>query len=240
MRMPRFGVRLGSPLSLGEGARRRPELVEGVRARLSRPVATPIWVLPTLLIVTSVACAQGTYPFDYFSEMHYQASIKFQEPPRKLPPAGSVTYEASAHPEAVQSWRNVRGGEVNFDFAAAANLRNPVPRTPDNLDRSKKLFQVNCAMCHGPEGKGDGVLVRHFQKFEQQPPRDLSQQQTKSRTDGQVFWIISNGLGNMPAWKALLTEDERWLLTHFVRAVQWSWSTGALACERSGLGSPLP
>ena len=181
---------------------------------------TPVWVVPLLVLVTGVACNTGSYPFDYFQEMHYTAGYRFQEPPRRLPAVGSIPYEAAAHPEAVQSWRNLRGGEISYDFAQAANLRNPVPRTPENLERSKKLFQVNCAMCHGPQGKGNGVLVPHFQKFQQQPPRDLSQQQTKSRTEGQIFWIISNGLGNMPTFKNLLTEDERWLLTHFVRDVQ--------------------
>jgi mono/diheme cytochrome c family protein len=75
-------------------------------------------------------------------------------------------------------------------------------------------------MCHGPEGKGNGVLVPHFQKFQQQPPRDLSQPQTRDRSEGHIWWIIGNGLGNMPAFKALLTEEERWLLTHFVREIQ--------------------
>ncbi len=180
-----------------------------------------IAILPVAVLATAAACQAGSYPLDYFSEMHYQASIRAQEGPRKLPPEGSVTYDSSRHPEAVQSSRNPRGVEVNYDFAAAANLRNPVPSTPDNLNQAKVLYQTNCAVCHGAQGKGDGIVAGYFKGYNAGSlPVDFSQQRTKDRTEGQIWWIMTNGLANMPAWKALLTEDERWLLTHFVRSVQ--------------------
>jgi mono/diheme cytochrome c family protein len=49
------------------------------------------------------------------------------------------------------------------------------------------------------------------------PPVDFASQRVRSRTDGQLFWIVANGLGNMPAFRALLTEHELWTVIHFVR-----------------------
>ena len=186
--------------------------------KLRRPPR--LWPAPVLVILAAIACQSGSYPLDYFSEMHYQASFRSQEAPRKQPPAGSVTYDASMHPEAVQSWRNPRGTDVDYDFAQAATLRNPVARTPDKLNQAQQLFKTNCAACHGAEGKGNGIVKGYFERYGAQPPVDFSQQRTKDRTEGQIWWIISNGLGNMPPWKNLLTEDERWLLAQFVRDVR--------------------
>ncbi len=190
---------------------------------LSRPffrARTAPLALPLAVLLTALACTQSTYPFDYFSEMHYQAFHRMQEPPRKQPPLDSVLYDPSAHPEAVQSWRNIRGAEIPYDLAQARNLRNPVPPTADNLDRAKRLFQVNCAMCHGPQGKGNGLVAGYFEAYKATKPFDFSQQETKRKVEGELWWVITNGRANMPAFKNILTEDERWLLTHFVRAVQ--------------------
>jgi mono/diheme cytochrome c family protein len=203
-----------SPLPRWERARERVK-------RIGHPTGWNMAILPLAVVLTAVACQAGAYPLDYFSEMHYQASIRAQEGPRKLPPDGSITYDSSGHPEAVQSSRNPRGTQVNYDFAQAANLRNPIPATPDNLNQAKLLFQTNCAVCHGAQGKGDGIVAGYFKAYNTGSlPVDFSQQRTKDRTEGQIWWIITNGLANMPSWKALLTEDERWLLTQFVRSVQ--------------------
>lgn len=165
----------------------------------------PLWVVPVALVLLALACSRGAYPLDPFPEMHYQSSIRAQEPPRKAPPLDSVPRT---------------GKEVAYDFGAAANLTNPVPRTQGNMDRANKLYQVNCSMCHGSQGRGDGPLAPRFQAANAPVPVDFSQARTKGRSAGQLWWIITNGLGNMPPWKALLTEEERWLLVLFVQGIQ--------------------
>ena len=106
-----------------------------------------------------------------------QAGIRNQEPPRRQPPQDSITYDPSVHPEAVAAWRNPRGSQVEIDLGQAASLRNPVPRTPENTDRSRELYRVNCSMCHGPEGKGNGYVAAQFRAHNSPSiPVDFSQQ----------------------------------------------------------------
>lgn len=167
----------------------------------------PLWLLPMAIALLSMACQSGAYPIDFFPEMHYQSTAKFQEPPRKQSPADSVPRT---------------GGEVNYDFAAAAVLVNPLRRNDANVTRAKKLYQVNCSMCHGAEGKGGttATVGSRFAQYNAPVPVDFSQARTKGQSEGTLFWIITNGLGNMPPWKSLLTEEERWLLVQFVQSVR--------------------
>jgi mono/diheme cytochrome c family protein len=46
---------------------------------------------------------------------------------------------------------------------------------------------------------------------------DFGSDRVRGRTDGQLFWIIANGLGNMPAFRDLLSERDLWMVVLFVR-----------------------
>ncbi len=148
------------------------------------------------------ACSTGAYPLDIFPEMHYQQSFRVQEPPRLAPPAESVP---------------VQGGDPVYTFFEARTLRNPVASAPDNLARAKKLYQVNCQVCHGPQGRGNGPMAQYFQRDNQRPPADFTSDAVKARSDGELFWSITTGLGQMPPFQSLLSAQDRWTLLHFIR-----------------------
>ncbi|MBI2886254.1 MAG: c-type cytochrome [Chloroflexi bacterium] len=196
----------------------RTGLLPSLPGHIGRPGSRrpPLWALPLALLLLAAGCGRGPYPLDVFPEMHYQPSFRAQEPPRRGPVADAVP---------------VTGREVAVDFAQSVNLRNPLARTPANLEAGRALYQVNCAMCHGPQGKGNGPLVAHFQQYNQPPPVDFSQPRTRGRREGEIWGIVTNGFplpgipqpggpGGMPAFKNILTEQERWLLTIFVQSVQ--------------------
>ena len=87
------------------------------------------------LVASTLGCgpANITYPFDYFPEMHYQSSIRFQEPPRRQPPVDSVP---------------VTGREVAYNLAEADGLKNPIPKNQLTLERGKRLFEVKIGRAH--------------------------------------------------------------------------------------------
>ena len=167
-------------------------------------------------LLTSViaGCNSGAYPFDILPEMHYQQTSRIQEPARFYPPAGSVPRAGVTGP-----------GYTSSEFAA---LQNPVVGGAQTLERGKRLFAVNCAPCHGPEGKGDGNLVQYFQKAGNRTPPSLVT--FAAAPEGLIFGIITNGQGrakepfqdlpNMPNFSNLLTEDERWTIVHYVRSLR--------------------
>jgi Cytochrome C oxidase, cbb3-type, subunit III len=159
----------------------------------------PIRLLAVCSLALLAACGPTSYPADVFPEMHYQSSARRLEPQRQAPPSDAVPVE---------------GSTPHLSFDEATDLTNPVPRTPDTLAQSRELARVNCSACHGAGGHGDGPVAHYFSPV---PPVDFRSDRVRSRTDGQVFWIVANGLGNMPAFRALLTEQELWTVVHFVR-----------------------
>ncbi|MBI2858911.1 MAG: cytochrome c, partial [Chloroflexi bacterium] len=138
---------------------------------------------------------------DLFIEMHYQRSFRSQEPPRLYPAPFAVP---------------VTGRELPLgSFEESAGTPNPLPRE-QSLARSGPLFKVNCSPCHGLGARGDSFVADKFREAGGAAPADLGSQRVRARNQGQLYWIITNGLGEMPPFGRLLSPDERWTLVHFV------------------------
>lgn len=93
--------------------------------------------------------------------------------------------------------------------------KNPVPATPEGLAEVRKLYGYNCAMCHGKTGDGKGDLAADM-KLELRDWRDASS--LEKVTDGELFWIISNGKGKMPGEGDRTKERVRWNFVNLVRS----------------------
>jgi mono/diheme cytochrome c family protein len=108
----------------------------------------------------------------------------------------------------------VTGSTPRLSFDDASSLSNPVPNSADALAHARDLARVNCSACHGAEGHGDGPVAGYFSPVH---PVDFRSDRVRNRTDGQLFWIIANGIGNMPAFRDLLSEQDLWTVVRFVR-----------------------
>jgi len=95
--------------------------------------------------------------------------------------------------------------------------RNPVPRSDDVLAQGRAHFADHCASCHANDGSGDTEMGRNF--FPKAP--DMRLAATQDLTDGELFWIIENGIRftGMPAWSTGTKDGEEasWHLVHFIR-----------------------
>jgi mono/diheme cytochrome c family protein len=94
---------------------------------------------------------------------------------------------------------------------------NPIASNAEVLGRARAHFADHCAWCHANDGSGETTIGRNL--YPKAP--DMRQKATQSLSDGQIFWIIKNGvrLTGMPAWGANTKEDDRvtWELVHFIR-----------------------
>src|SRR5258708_18696514 len=74
--------------------------------------------------------------------------------------------------------------------AGARKQQNPMPATPGNLRDARLHFADHCAICHGNEGTGDTPIGKGLYP----KPPDLRAEETQKLSDGELFWIIENGV----------------------------------------------
>jgi len=108
---------------------------------------------------------------------------------------------------------------------------NPVTADDASIARGATLFAINCKMCHGDTGTGNGTVAGFLVN---KKPADLSSQLVQSKDDGTLFLIISNGLYNpndslfpdikfssaMPPLSENLSVADRWDLVNYIRTLK--------------------
>ncbi|MDR4464395.1 MAG: c-type cytochrome [Nitrospira sp.] len=96
-------------------------------------------------------------------------------------------------------------------------MANPVPASDEVLTEARVHFADHCATCHGNDGKGATQIGQNF--YPRTP--DLTQPETQSFSDGELFYMIQNGIRftGMPAWGKDRPEADldSWKLVHFIR-----------------------
>jgi mono/diheme cytochrome c family protein len=98
----------------------------------------------------------------------------------------------------------------------ARDLANPMQATPELLVEARRHFADHCASCHGNDGSG---ATEMGQKLYPRVP-DMRLPQTQNLSDGQIYYIIENGVRftGMPAWGTGGTDDhDSWHLVLFIR-----------------------
>jgi mono/diheme cytochrome c family protein len=84
----------------------------------------------------------------------------------------------------------------------------------------EQLFKVNCAMCHGETGRGDGEVLKILTTTYKYTPvleLNLKSDAVQGKSDEQLLQIISRGVQIMPSFVKLLTEEERRALVQYIR-----------------------
>jgi mono/diheme cytochrome c family protein len=92
---------------------------------------------------------------------------------------------------------------------------NPYPANPENLSAGREHFADHCATCHANDGSGDTEIGRNLYP----KPPDMRLAETQNLTDGELFFIISNGvrLTGMPGWGESHGPEDTWKLVLFIR-----------------------
>lgn len=83
--------------------------------------------------------------------------------------------------------------------------------TLETVKNGEKIFYANCKSCHGDPGKGNYAKLNPI-------PKDPASAEYQKNTDGEMFFILSNGRGLMPNFVNTLNEEQRWHVISFIRS----------------------
>jgi mono/diheme cytochrome c family protein len=152
----------------------------------------------------------------WFTDFKQQPKIDpWESPNDTIPPRGNpqfsvpvygsvapgLTYDRAPTPQAVSSM---------------AGLANPVAADSASVNRGRIQYQINCAVCHGPSGMGNGNATKYG--F---PAIGIGAGSNAANTlsDGYIFGMIRNGRGLMPSYNRI-EENDRWDVVNYLRSIQ--------------------
>jgi plastocyanin/mono/diheme cytochrome c family protein len=166
-----------------------------------------ISALPLLLAAMMVigGCSIGSYPVDFFQEMHYGQNYRVQEVPRLDRPASATVFEQAG---GANEYFVVGNSYENRSFSEILNVENPAMYTVASKEHARNVYRINCAGCHGVDGTGlnpDGgrsipnllfsTVVQYPVRFVDDPETETDERDSiaMARTMGELYWVISCG-----------------------------------------------
>jgi cytochrome c553 len=104
----------------------------------------------------------------------------------------------------------------SLGYAMSAQVKNPLPPLAgkDSLETAR-LFNINCAICHGAEGKANGPLTAKLGGVV-----NLTGDQYIKMADGTMYHSIYYGKNNMGSYASQLDRKQRWMIVQYVRTLQ--------------------
>lgn len=130
------------------------------------------------------------------------------------------------------------GDSVNYN--ASRNIVNPLPplSAVDYMEAAR-LYLVNCGICHGEKLDGMGPLFKGGDGPYKAAPKNLIADPVVSKMpDGQMFYSITYGKGQMGSYASQLSTRQRWMIVHYIREKQSVANTKPAAADTSATAAP--
>jgi outer membrane protein OmpA-like peptidoglycan-associated protein len=174
----------------------------------------------------------------YYSYNHWGSDTAYNKlvQPRSIVggtvPRGYTSFLWSGDLEALRTQKEGgwnMNGHVPYYFAAtdegrneamAAITSNPFPATKSGVAKGKELYDVNCAICHGEKGDGNGYLWRDGEGPYPNKPANFMDPEIAGSSEGRYYHAIMRGKGVMGAYADKLSFEERWNVIHYIRSMQ--------------------
>jgi mono/diheme cytochrome c family protein len=176
---------------------------------------------------------------EWFTDFKNQPKIEPWEPVSQLrsdtttPPRGNpaLSLPVSAGAAAVAAYAiSYTPAPATIDSFSV--IANPEPVTEQSLAMGRMHYQINCAVCHGDKGDGNGSLKAYNPAYGFAP--SIIADGTKARKDGYLYGMLRNGRGLMSSYNRI-EERDRWHVVNYVRALQGLTS---IAPEIGPVGKP--
>jgi mono/diheme cytochrome c family protein len=195
----------------------------------------PKWVIPVvvtstaaaLLPIVIIANARSTFSgvprIELIQNMDNQPRFKAQQP--------NAMFADGRAMRPIVAGTVARGELLEDEFLNTGiehgqwATRLPMPLSAELMHRGRERYDIYCAPCHGLSGTGDGLVARRADQLAEgtwTPPASLHTDLVRSRQDGYLFNVITNGIRTMPAYGSQVPTNDRWAIVAYVRALQRS------------------
>jgi mono/diheme cytochrome c family protein len=191
-----------------------------------------------ILIISTAAIIgllgfRGTHfrkpPLYIFPDMEWQLKLRPQKPsgffangrtsqlpvPGTIPRGGPI--QTAAGPVYGYEDAPVNTGQLTGTTNFVES--NPLPITAALLKRGQQRFTINCSPCHGQLGDGNGITRKIGAMA---VVGNLHDARMVKMTDGELFYVITNGRNLMGAYGPNVTVEDRWAIVAYLRALQFS------------------
>jgi mono/diheme cytochrome c family protein len=131
--------------------------------------------------------------------------------------------------------KDAAGDSTNY--VLAKQVVNPLPAlNAVELKEAERLYLVNCGICHGQKLDGNGPLYNNGNGPFAAAPRNLaSDPVVTNMPEGQMFYSITYGKGQMGAYGPQLSTKQRWMIVHFIKSKEaGGGSAGADSTAKGG------
>ncbi|MEJ7693509.1 cytochrome c [Daejeonella sp.] len=99
--------------------------------------------------------------------------------------------------------------------AAADTLVSPYLIEPLTLPQGQEIYTIYCASCHGHQGMSDGTATNNLKV----KPLKFQDKKVSSQTNGAIFWKIREGRGEMPSFRDVLSDEQKWQMVEYIRDI---------------------
>jgi len=222
-------MRASGPRRLtGATEKRRPEAgvhLEAAKLPISFLVPRALVGLGFTLLLTG--CPNMEKQSNYRA---YEPSVHFADGTSARPtPAHTVARDQALAPAPFLTGRN--NGQLVTQF--------PIPITSALIERGRERYTIYCAVCHGEDGYGHGIIVRRGFPV----PPSYHEERLRQEPIGHFFEVITQGFGAMYAYADRVNPTDRWAIIAYIRALQRSQHSTLAdvpADHRAALGATAP
>jgi hypothetical protein len=147
-----------------------------------------------------------------------------QNQPRMFPQRGTTLFAdgRSVRPQVEHTVARGQLYESDYFYTGLMDGKEadmmPFPATMQVLARGQERFNVYCTPCHSRVGNGAGMIVERGYK----PAGNLHDARRLSEPLSHYFYVMTNGYGAMPDYKAQVAPEDRWAIAAYIRALQLS------------------
>ncbi|MBI3883605.1 MAG: cytochrome c [Sphingobacteriales bacterium] len=112
----------------------------------------------------------------------------------------------------------------SIGYKLSAQVKNPLPAlsAKDSAEASR-LFNINCAICHGADGKASGPLAGKI--------GGIANLATINITEGTMFHSVTYGKGLMGSYASQLDRKQRWMIIHYIETLRPKATAVSVATE---------